>query len=79
MGMFDDINYEMDCPKCGNKVNDFQSKDGACLMDRLEFWEVDYFYAYCKKCKACIEFIRKEPRLKVPISDYRMKIGMKNE
>ena len=29
MGMFDWINFEMDCPKCGELVTGFQSKDAG--------------------------------------------------
>ena len=74
MGMFDYIKYEMDCPKCGNKLNKFQSKDGLCCLARLEYWEVDNFYAFCQ-CGACVEFTRKEAREQAPISDYKMTVG----
>ena len=27
MGLYDEVNFEMNCPICGQKVNDFQTKD----------------------------------------------------
>ena len=74
MGMFDYIKYEMDCPKCGTRVDGFQSKDGLCISYTLEYWEVDNFYASCPKCEAWIEFTRKTAREQVPISDYVMTV-----
>jgi len=56
MGMFDYVRYEMDCPQCGNKVNDFQSKDGPCILGYLDFRQVNNFYASCKSCGHWIEF-----------------------
>ena len=50
MGMFDNIKYEAPCPKCGNILDDWQSKDGPCVLDKLEPWQVQHFYTLCKKC-----------------------------
>ncbi len=72
MGMFDDIKFEMDCPSCGEKVDGFQSKDGGCFMDTLDFWEVNNFYSSCRNCHAWIEFNRKKPRQPDPIEDFGM-------
>lgn len=79
MGMFDRIKFEIDCPECGHKVNSFQSKDGACQLYDLDFWEVDNFYALCENCKAWIAFDRKSPREKAPISDYEMTTQKQDE
>lgn len=56
MGMFDHVKYECSCPVCHNKVSDFQSKDGECLLDELEPFQVDYFYGTCGKCGCRLEF-----------------------
>jgi transcription elongation factor Elf1 len=56
MGMFDYINYEMNCPQCGEKVNGFQSKDGPCALETLDFRQVNNFYASCDNCGHWIEF-----------------------
>ena len=79
MGMFDRIKYEMDCPKCGYKVNSFQSKDAQCLLADLDFWEVDNFYDACGNCGLWIVFNRKNPREKAPISDYEMTTRKKGD
>ena len=78
MGMYDCINYKMDCPECGTELNSFQSKDRSCTLARLEHWEVDNFYDLCDKCGAWIEFNRKRPR-KASLSDYKMTVTRKGE
>ena len=77
MGMFDYIKHEMDCPKCGDKVTGFQSKDGLCCLTELEYWEVDNFYTSCRNCGVWIEFTLKRERIreKFPLEDYEMTIG----
>ncbi len=55
MGMFDSVNYECDCPVCGARVTDFQSKEGECDLLLLEPKDVDYFYSSCDKCKTWID------------------------
>ena len=56
MGMFDYIEYECKCPKCGEKVTGFQSKDRNCDMDILSPTQVDHFYSICDRCKEWISF-----------------------
>ena len=60
MGMFDYVNFKMPCPKCGTMVQSFQTKDGRCLMDRLEPDNVSNFYDVCPnaECRVWIEFDR---------------------
>lgn len=73
MGMYDDVKYEMKCPKCKTIVKDFQSKDGICCLHTLEFWQVDNFYASCPKCGKWIEFkYKKILNKKRTIKDYEM-------
>ncbi len=59
MGMFDDVDFEMNCPKCGARVADFQSKDGECSMNKVKPWTVNHFYTACPSCRAWIEYRRK--------------------
>ena len=56
MGMFDWVNFKVPCPKCGREVENFQSKDGDCLLGTLEFWQADNFYSYCDRCEAMINY-----------------------
>ncbi len=56
MGMFDYVDYECECPKCGAKVKRFQSKDGPCNLKTLQPVDVDSFYSSCDKCYTWIVF-----------------------
>ena len=58
MGMFDDVNFKMNCPNCGQEVDDFQSKDRECTLSTLEPDEVNNFYTHCHACGTWIEFTR---------------------
>lgn len=73
MGMFDYVNLEIKCPKCGAVVDGFQTKDNGCLMDELEYWEVNHFYSSCEKCGLWFDFVRRTP--KIPLSDYDVNIS----
>ena len=61
MGMFDDVHFEMDCPKCGAHLNSFQSKSGHCELDTVEPDGLGNFYSSCR-CGAWIEFSREQPK-----------------
>ena len=50
MGMFDYIEHEANCRKCGEHLTGFQSKDGPCDLNTLRPEEVDSFYTNCSKC-----------------------------
>ena len=50
MGMFDWVDFETECPNCGNLVDGFQSKDGPCELGTISPFSVDYFYSRCELC-----------------------------
>lgn len=77
MGMFDEIIFEIYCPVCNVKINNFQSKDKGCTLQKLNFNEVDNFYALCNGCKAWVEYTLK--RDKLSIDDYRLKVLVNQE
>ena len=54
--MFDYVNFECECPICGEKVIGFQTKDGPLLLETLEPLDVNNFYSNCSNCGAWIEF-----------------------
>jgi len=56
MGMFDYVDYECDCPKCGKQLKDFQSKSGICMLETLKPEEVRNFYTSCLNCNTWVEF-----------------------
>jgi len=66
MGMFDYVNFEMDCPKCGKKVGNFQSKDSLCQLNKLDPTEVDTFYSNCK-CGNWIELAREPQKVRANV------------
>jgi hypothetical protein len=71
MGMYDNINFEIECPKCKKLIKGFQSKDGVCMLETLDFWEVNNFYSSCSNCFCYIEFnIDKRPNRDLKIEDY---------
>ena len=72
MGMFDEIIFEMNCPVCGIKVDNFQSRDSDCKLQKLKFTEVDHFYTMCNGCSAWIEYTLKRDELS--IYDYELKV-----
>jgi hypothetical protein len=63
MGMYDYVYYKTTCPGCDEMLDDFQSKDGDCLLDILQPQDVEFFYTSCDKCNEWVEFqvISKEP------------------
>lgn len=61
MGMFDCVKYEMLCPFCGTKLDDFQTKSAGKSMATLEVKNIPYggdFYDYCDGCGAHILFTK---------------------
>jgi len=73
MGMYDDIkvNEEVRCNHCNHVLTGFQSKDGDCVLETLEYWQVDNFYTSCENCGFWTEFtLPAERRRKIPLSAY---------
>lgn len=68
MGMFDYVNYEAPCGKCGTMLGpeDWQSKDHHCTMATISPRKVRRFYASCDNCGEWNEF-------KVKVESYRVK------
>jgi endogenous inhibitor of DNA gyrase (YacG/DUF329 family) len=62
MGMFDWVNVpKINCPHCGKDgLRGWQSKDGPCTLDTVEFSTVDNFYAPCNACGRSVEFQRND-------------------
>ncbi|TDI97005.1 MAG: hypothetical protein E2O29_01860 [Deltaproteobacteria bacterium] len=81
--MFDYINFKIKCPNCKYNIDGFQSKDGPCDLEKLEYWQVKRFYSSCSRCSTWIEYVLpKEAQRKMPISEYKRtisKIGDEDE
>lgn len=56
MGMYDEMNVEIPCPRCGATVTGFQSKDGWCNLDVIDASTVRSFYASCDNCEKWIHY-----------------------
>jgi len=61
MGMFDHVAVEMDCPFCGHRLDDFQSKDGPCYLGLVSPETINNFYTDCPVCGNWVEFSRPGP------------------
>jgi phage FluMu protein Com len=68
MGMFDYVNYEAPCIKCGKLLTEFQSKDGECYLKRLEPKDVRRFYTSCDECKTWNEYEVKPQEIKINLT-----------
>lgn len=62
MGMFDYVDVDVNCPNCGTKIEEFQTKDTDCTLAKVDVIEVDNFYGDCEKCGTWVEFDRKIER-----------------
>jgi len=63
MGMFNEVNFTMKCPKCGEEITGFQTKEGTLRLDTVEPDSVNNFYSSCDNCykigeRTWIEFSR---------------------
>ena len=57
MGMYDYVNFKMNCPKCSEEVTGFQTKSAHCILDTVDPVAIDNFYTKCS-CGNWIEFSR---------------------
>jgi len=75
MGMFNFVKFSTKCPKCGELIIDFQTKDGDLTLRTIEFYEVDNFYSSCDKCGTNVEYtLKPEIRKLITIDYYNLEI-----
>lgn len=58
MGMYDEIkNFAVKCPKCGGRVDSFQTKDLECQLNSIEHNApgLSHFYDVCRNVVATKE------------------------
>ncbi|NLT28628.1 MAG: hypothetical protein GXX97_06135 [Dehalococcoidales bacterium] len=72
------LDADAECPVCGEKLANFETKSGPGAQVTLDFREVDSFYSRCTKCKSIIEFSLKDPvkagdREKLTVDNYQKK------
>ena len=66
--MYDYVNFQMPCPRCGCVLLAFQTKDAHCVMDTIDPDGIGQFYTSCR-CGMWVEFNRphpETPRRKTP-------------
>ena len=60
MGMYNYVNFEAPCPSCGKTItDDWQTKDGNCMLEKVKIQEINTFYNYCDNCGEWIQYERK--------------------
>lgn len=55
MGLFDYVDFEMDCPHCNGKATNFQTKSGSCTLINVSPDSALHFYGGCDKCGSWID------------------------
>ena len=50
--MYDYVDFEAPCTRCGTPVRGWQTKDGECFMATLRPSDVHNFYSSCPSCEA---------------------------
>ena len=72
------IDEKVDCPICGNQLDNFETKEGPGVMMYIDFRDIDHFHCHCGFCHNLVEFSLSKPvehdlRKKLSISDYEKK------
>ncbi len=65
MGMYDEINVDIKCPKCGANDVSWQSKNYLCNLDTIDPDKVQEFYTHCDKCDTFTTYRRGEKKEEV--------------
>ena len=77
MGMFNYVDYQMNCPECSHSITDFQTKDESIVslcMETVTLNQISRFHGSCDNCGLWINFFLKRPK-EVSIDDFEMKTG----
>jgi hypothetical protein len=58
MGMFDYVDHEAPCRKCGAILRDFQTKNLSCELRKVKPEDIEHgvFYTNCDNCGAWNEY-----------------------
>jgi hypothetical protein len=75
MGLYNLVKFSTKCPKCGELISDFQTKDGTLSLSEVEFYEVDNFYSFCENCGTSLDYtLKPEIRKLITIDYYNLRI-----
>jgi hypothetical protein len=76
MGMFNTVRVNIPCPKCGDNINEFQTKDETyepLYLSEVDFWTVREFHSSCDRCDTWVSVrLKKEVIAKLTLDDYEV-------
>ena len=69
------VDETVECPICGNPLDNYETKEGPGVQMYIDFREVDHFHCHCSRCHNLIEFspkktVEHDNRKKLTIKDY---------
>lgn len=80
MGLYNTVNFQINCTYCGFLLKTFQTKEGSCDFSVVNFSTVNNFYTICPNCGSFIEFYYFPESKERDISNYKMRIiQLKND
>jgi hypothetical protein len=74
MGIYNLVNFEINCPVCQTLITQFQTKDGNPSFDVVQFNEVNNFHAICPNCQSFVEFYYCPENKERTIEDYKSRV-----
>lgn len=74
MGLYNNVNFSINCPTCNTLITQFQTKDGDASFDTVDFNEVNNFHAICPGCQAFVEFYYDPENRERTIEDYKIRV-----
>ena len=77
MGLYNVVKIIIPCPKCGEEVGEFQTKDESyemLYMELVDFRTVREFHTVCSKCDTFISVqVKKEKLQELTLADYNIR------
>jgi Fe2+ or Zn2+ uptake regulation protein len=74
MGIYNLVNFQIDCPTCNALITQFQTKEGDGVFEIIEFTKVNNFHAICQQCQSLVEFYFEPEKQERTIADYKMRV-----
>jgi len=75
MGMFDWVEFKMECPMCKAMLSGFQTKDLENQLNTVNYKSTRNFYGCCDRCATSIHFYKMRNRGAINITaTYKMEI-----
>lgn len=74
MGIYNIVNFQLNCPVCEGLIRQFQTKEGNGIFDVVAFNEVNNFHAICPSCSSLVEFYYSPENRERTIEDYKVRV-----